>query len=265
MSEFARLEEKLAKLRQRERAPGEVRKIRASDPEAILAAIVTEIDETILPRQLTFVLGGDNALSLAVGNRRLQALLSPAPKGVDAALADQELPDADDPRIASLAVGIRAALEGVESVEIMSARVEKHFPSDIGVPAEQLERVWGVTTAEPEEKDPAAILKGFLAEIGEDAHAWLRIEGEAVAEQGGDDGEAAILAEKTAVFLDGYFSKFDMAFPEPSLSCGTVISPGTNHERAMFFIEIGEVSAVISAKPDRVLGLASRWQKLVAE
>ena len=265
MSEFARLEDKLAKLRQRERAPGERRKIRGADPEAILAAMVTEIDEIILPRRLNFKIDANNSLSFAVGNRRLQALLSPPPAGIDAALADQELPDADDPRIAALAVGIRAALDGVESVEISTARPKKLFASDIGVPAVQLERVWGVSTSETKPVDPSEILKGFLKGVGEDANAWLRIEGEAVAEQGGDDAQAAELAEKTAIFLDGYFSKFETVFPEPSLSCGTVISPGTDHERALFFIEIGDVSAVISAKPGRVLALASRWQKLVAD
>lgn len=265
MSEFARLEEKLEKLRQRERAPGEARKLRGSDAETILAGIVTEIDETILPRKLTFSLDGDAKISLAVANRRLQALLSPAPKGLDAELADQELPDADDPRIAALASGLRAVLSGVENVTISSSRPKQQYPSDVGVPASQLERAWGIKTVISAPTAPQDVLRDFLQGIGEDAIAWLRIEGETVADQGGDASELAQLGEKAAIFLDGYFSKFDALFPEPSLSCGTVVSPGTNKDRALLFIEIGELSAFISAKPGGVLALAGRWQKMVAE
>ena len=58
MSDFARLEDKLTKLRSRERVPGETRKLRGQGSDALLAALVTEIDETILPRQLTLTIAG---------------------------------------------------------------------------------------------------------------------------------------------------------------------------------------------------------------
>ena len=93
MSDFARLQDKLAKLRQRERVAGEGRRLRGATPEALVAAVVAEIDETILPRRLTFQVEGGVDVHLAVANRRLQALMSPVPelKGVEAAVADRAI------------------------------------------------------------------------------------------------------------------------------------------------------------------------------
>ena len=59
--EFSRLEAKLAKLRQRERGPGEARFVRGQK-ERLLAAVVSEVDETILPREIGLgdgPIGGD--------------------------------------------------------------------------------------------------------------------------------------------------------------------------------------------------------------
>ena len=77
-SDFARLKAKLAKLAQRERTAGEARRLKGGNAGELIAALVTEIDETILPRRLTLTSEG-RALHLAVANRRLQAMLSPAP------------------------------------------------------------------------------------------------------------------------------------------------------------------------------------------
>ena len=77
-SDFARLKAKLAKLAQRERTAGEARRLKGGDAGELIAALVTEIDETILPRRLTLTLDGA-VLHLAVANRRLQAMLAPAP------------------------------------------------------------------------------------------------------------------------------------------------------------------------------------------
>lgn len=265
MSDFARLEEKLAKLRQRERAPGEARKLKGSDADALLAAIVMEIDETILPRRLSFALDANTAIHVSVANRRLQALLSPAPKGIDSALADQELPDADDPKVAALGVGLRAVLGDVESLTVSAERPKTLFASDIGVPTSQLAPAWGISTEAAAPAVPSEVLGAYLSSITNEANAWLRIEGEAVIDQGGAPEAVAELVEAAALFLDGYFSKFDTAFPEPSESCGTIISPGSNQSTALFFIEYGELSALIAAKPESVFALATRWQKLIAE
>ena len=259
MSEFARLEEKLAKLRARERAPDEKRRLRGTGADALLAALVTEIDETILPRQLSFTTPG-GTVSLAVANRRLQALLAPAPSSVPADLVGHALPDAEDPKLAELGAALKTALSDAENVTISAVRLKETFASDIGVPAVQLPRVWAVDA--PTATDPGEILERFLAGLDTENTAWLRIEGEEVTGQGGPEDHVAKLGETAAVFLDGYFSKFDTAFRAASLACGTLVSSGKD---AIFFVEIGSLSAFIVAESGQLLGIANSWQQLVAE
>ena len=265
MSDFARLEEKLTKLRQRARAPGEVRKLRGSGSQALLAALVTEIDETILPRRLTLSIGG-TAIHLAVANRRLQALLSPAPDIEGAAdLADMALPDAEAPGVAALGEVLSRAFDGDPQVEITAMRPADLFDSDVGVPANLLGRAWRVAPQEMLPAEPGDILTKFLKENGKEAIAWLRIEGESVTEQGGAETRVAALGEQAAIFLDGYFAKFEELYNGDSKACVTVIAPGRGKGTAVFFVEFGEVSAFIAADPARVGNLARRWQALVAD
>lgn len=262
MSEFARLEEKLAKLRQRERAPGEGRKLRGAGPDVLLAAIITEIDETILPRRLTFETP-EGAVHLAVANRRLQALLAPAPAALPAGLVGHALPDVEDPALAELGQALKAVLANADAVGVTAMRLNEAFGSDIGVPAEQLPRVW--TVSEHEVLSPREILERFLSGLDPATVAWLRIEGEEVAAQGGSEAAVSALSEQAAIFLDGYFSKFDVAFREPSFACGTLISPGEGGASGLLFVEIESLSAIVSGPPASLPGIATSWQRLVAE
>mgnify|MGYP001813736801 CR=1 FL=1 len=243
MTDFARLEEKLAKLRQRERAAGEGRKLRGVGGDALLAAIVTEIDETILPRRVSFETPA-GTVHLAVANRRLQALLAPAPPEVPASLVGHALPDVEDPAVAELGQVLKGLLADAQAVGVTAMRMTETFASDIGVPAEQLPRVWSVT--ESTAATPGETLEQFLKGLDPKSVAWLRIEGEEVVSQDGSDEAVAALSEHAAVFLDGYFSKFDVAFREPAYSCGTLISPGNGADTALLFVEIESLSAIVS-------------------
>lgn len=264
MNDFARLEEKLAKLRQRERAPGEGRKLKGTDGASRLAALVTEIDETILPRRLSFALGEAGALHVAVANRKLQALLPPSPSGLSSPLAGAPLADPTAPGVAELGTAMAEALAAAETVPISSARQQEKFGSDVGIPATQLARLWNATPASPDAATSGEVLGGFLDEIGDAALAWLRIEGEDVTGQGGAPAQVEALGELAAIFLDSYFARFETAYPEPADACGTLISPGTDARAALFFVEIGDVSAVILTTPEKGPGLATRWQKRVS-
>ena len=262
MSEFARLEDKLSKLRQRERVAGEGRKLRGQGGDALLASLVTEIDETILPRRLSLTTA-EGAAHLAVANRRLQALLSPAPASVPEGLADHALADIEDPKLAELGETLKPLLASAETVQISAERLGQTFGSDIGVPAVQLARIW--TVAEPQAATPEEILTAFLGALNTQTVTWLRIEGEEVTAQGGSDDTVAALSEQAAVFLDGYFSKFDQAYKEPSLACGTMIAPADESLNALFFVEIGEYSAILHAPAGQIVAIASDWQRRVAE
>ena len=264
MNDFARLEEKLSKLRQRERAPGEGRKLKGADASTRLAALVDEIDETILPRRLTLTLDGA-VLHLAVANRRLQAMLAPAPAIEGAAdLAGVALPDVEDAHVPALRTVLDQILALPGPVAMTARRLDVAFASDIGIPANLLGRAWGVEdVGQTEALAPSELMRKFLDDLGDDALAWLRIEGEEVADQRGDPERIASLGEQAAIFLDGYFSKFEALFPAEAKACGTLVSAGAGE--AMLFVEIGEISAFVVAEPSRIVSIAQGWQALVVD
>lgn len=268
MSEFTRLENVLVKLRQRERSAGEARKLRGGDGDAFLASVVTEIDETILPRRLIFKVADGTEVHLAVANRRLQALLSPSPDIADAnELADVALADGQDANLAKLGDVLRKVFEQVETVTIDARRLKAGaFDADIGAPSLGLSKAWGVQVVETRPKVPAEVLDYFLSQItDEDAEAWLRIEGENVTDQAGSAERLADLGEQAAIFLDGYFSKFDALYADDGAATATVVAPGDAGKGAALFVEFAGLSAFVAAKPARVATLASLWQAQVAE
>lgn len=266
LSDFARLEDKLAKLRQRERIAGEGRRLRGATPEALLAGVVTEIDETILPRRLSFSVEDGVTVHLAVANRRLQAMVSPAPglTGIDvAAVADQPLADAEDTNARAVKDVLLAAFADAKPVSIQSARpAAEVFASDIGIPSNILARAWGVSDTPDEAPSAGALVSGFLSELKDDAVAWLRIEGEDVTDQGGDPEYLDALGEQAAVFLDGYFGKFETLYPDDAGASATAIGPMSRTGAAALFVEAGEVSAFIAAKAEKLPELAGRWLRL---
>lgn len=265
MSDFARLEDKLAKLRQRERIAGEGRRLRGATPEALLAAVVTEIDETILPRRLTFDVENGPTVHIAVASRKLQALVSPAPdiRGADAGgLADAPLSDPEDAAVAALRAVFLAAFADAGTVAIRSARPAGAFASDVGIPANILGRAWGIESTGDELPSAGELLSRFLSEVTEDTLGWLRIEGEDVTDQGGDAAVVEALGEQAAIFLDSYFGKFEALYPEPSDACATFIGPVEQTGAAVLFVEIGEVSAFIAAKAQRGPEILAALQRL---
>lgn len=266
MSDFARLEDKLAKLRQRERIAGEGRRLRGANPEALLSSVVTEIDETILPRRLTFAVEDGATVHLAVASRKLQALVAPAPRiaGMEATgLVDAPLSDPDDAAVAGVRDVLLAVFDGAGAVAIRSARPEgAGFASDVGIPAAILGRAWGVETAEPALPSADQVLTQYLAEVSGDVLGWLRIEGEDVTDQAGDAAVVEALGEQAAVFLDGYFGKFEALYPDPSDFCATGIGPVADTGAAALFVEIGAVSAFLAAKAERLPEALATWQKL---
>lgn len=260
MDDFTRLEQKLAKLRQRERAPGEKRIIRGA-PEKLLAGILAEVDETILPRRVSFAAADGPVLHFAVANRRLQALLAPTPATEGAAqLADKALKDAEDPNLAALKDAILATLKSVDALTISTTRQsEAGFPSDIGVPVAQVARAWNISEAAEDEATPEAALTKFIDSLGDRVQAWLRIDGEEVADQGGDAALLGTIGEHAAVFLDGYFAKRDQLYQGETGPAALVLN-ADGGVPSLVFLDCGSALAFLAVAADASADVARDWQ-----
>ncbi len=259
MDDFTRLEQKIAKLRQRDRARGDTRTLRGT-PERLLDAILGEIDETILPRRVTFAVDGGETLHFAVGNRRLQALVSPAPKveGADA-VADVELKAAEDEAVGALKSVIEAVIGKNEALVVTTARFKDYSPaSDVGVQVDQLGKAWGLAETSASDAGEGGGIEAFIKSLAGRAEGWLRIDGEEVAGQDGDEGVIADLVEGAAVFLDGYFSKKPDLEDRPGAPLGLVFSAASG--ASVVFVDAGASMVFVRADPKNVFGIARDWQ-----
>ena len=260
MGDFTRLEQKLAKLRQREHASGEKRVIRGT-PEKLIAGILAEVDETILPRRLSFALADGPVLHFAVANRRLQALLAPTPATEGAAqLADKALKDIEDPNLSALKDAVVATLKSADALTITTQRQpDGGFPSDIGVPAAQVARAWNITEVADEQATPEAMLVEFIASLGDRVLAWLRIDGEEVADQGGEPALLGAIGENAAVFLDGYFAKRDQLYQGETGPAALVLN-AQGEVPSLVFLDCGGSMAFLAVAAEKSADVARDWQ-----
>lgn len=263
MNDFTRLQAKLAKLRQRERAPGEKRIIRG-EPEHLLAAITSEIDETILPRDVGFTSEAGATFYLAIANRRLQSLVSISPKVDGAAdLAGAPIADAEDENLVRIKTLLLKVLSTDKAWAISSRRQSGNgFASDVGVPAEPLMRAWNVTQSPLGQADPDSVLEEYLGTLGARASAWLLIEGEEVKGQFGTKNNVAALSDKAAIFLDSYFSKKEALFQGEEGPNGLVYSSGSDGP-AVFFVDCKASMAFVLTDASQAPTLARDWQARV--
>lgn len=265
MSDFGRLQDKLAKLSKRDVGRTGPRELAGRSAEALLAAMVVEVDETILPRILTFTTDTDVTLHMAVANRRLQALVAPAPSAVgDAAgLAGQALGAGDDDTLARLRGGLLDALDGATTMGIATRRPAdgEGFPAESGVPVAVLARSWDLSLdAEPPSGvDPVEGMTRFLAAAKEQAAAWLRIDGEDVSDQGGEPERLERMAG-LAEFLDTFLSRREaMLLPADAPSCfaigpmegtDTLLVADHGPTMAVLLVEAGTAEPVLDAWQD---------------
>ncbi len=263
MDDFTRLEQKIAKLRQRDRAPGDVRTLRGTS-DRLLSAILGEIDETILPRRVSFAVENGETVHLAVGNRRLQALVAPAPKAKGAdKVVDVELKAAEDDAVAALKAVIETVIGDAQALVVSTARFKDYSPpSDVGIPVDQLSKAWELTEASRADSATGGGIDGFLESLTDRAEGWLRIDGEEVAAQSGPDEVVADLVEGAAVFLDGYFSKKADLEDRPGSPLGLLMSAANG--TSVVFVDAGDSMVFVRAETKNVFGIARDWQLMSA-
>ena len=260
MSDFSRLEGMIAKLRRRERAPGEKRAIKSANGDRLLTLLLTEIDETILPRRLTLETSAGQSLHLGVANRRLQGLLAPAAQGEE--LAGKPLVDPDEAWVKSFREALGAFFGDGGEFTITATRLgDDDMGSDAGLSAEVLAKAWDVSAPGQAATDPGEVIASFLDRLGEDRSAWLKIAGEEVVDQGGDEASLNQLSDGAAVFMDAYLNRRGQIGIDEGGSHGVSVAFAGG---AMFFADCGSHAAVVLVPSEALGRVAASWQAAVA-
>jgi hypothetical protein len=189
--ENARLKRVLAKLGT---APSQVapqgREIGVGgSPDELLAAVLTEIDETQLPRRLRFETDLGAVLNADAYGRRLLALQPPGPAGLSAehaGLIGVPLGDAEPERLASLQALLTAVLGPANRVWVRTETLaEARDPAVLGVAAETLAGLWSLRLGGPAPPKPTLALDRIVASAGPKSLAWLRLAGDSALASGG--------------------------------------------------------------------------------
>lgn len=252
-----RLRRKLAKLAGlSEPATASGRELRVGDAEGLIGSLLTEIDETLLARRLTFrTMPGAPALRLEVYGRRLIRVLAPAPVGLPpeaAALAGKPLVEDDIDALGDLLVS------WIGSADRVAVRAEPppedRDPLMLGIAAETLAEAWGLELDTGPLLTPSAALDA-LATLP--ALAWLRDGPEGRTEAGDPAAVARLAGADTG------------ALATPPRSDGKQVPPRcillgqSDQGQALVFAEAGgETLLMLFAETE--LGTAARvWRSLI--
>lgn len=257
MSDFERLKEMVAKLRAKERGPGEPRKLSGSTAAQRLSALITEINETILPRRLAFQWGEGPGIQLAVANRRLQGVLAPS-EDVLQPHVGKPLSAPDDDVTEAVKTALLTVLEGATSITISAQHLgSDDLGSDAGVSAEALARQWGLAASAGPGDLSGKALPDFLSGLSGLATGWLSVEGEEVAGQDGAEADVARLGDTAAYLLDAYLNRKDSLFgAEEMPRCFAVAGA----EEGVFFGDTGSQTVFVLTKPEDLVRVVALWR-----
>lgn len=266
MNDKKRLTEKLGKLAADTDEIGLEGRRLASEAGAdvLRAALLKEIDETILPRLLTFRNRDGDALALEVAGRRLLRVRA-APEGsvavarVPALTAPIGAEDAG--QCALLATVLVRFLGDGGSLAVTASPLDRRpDPSNVGrspdalaislssageIPPDEDE------TAEPESGDDR--IARFLKQSAPGALAWIRLSPAGIAESGGDDEAKALLSGLVPESIADVARELG---PEATGRCLVLMTDGA----ALFYGADGTDDAVAVLSPgERVQTLLAEW------
>lgn len=261
MSDFARLKEKLGKLRQAEPRAGGDRVLPGHDAAGRLRAALTEIDETILPRRIVFV-GKTGQASVGVANRQLSLILEGA---VAAAEEPHVIDGRDDPVLAEFRDGLLRLFEGDGPWTVRTARLDRRhigqMRPDAGVSASTLATIWSISLSDDSAvQDSGAVARRFIDRVRSRCDAWLLIEGEEIADSGGSETGIGWLSERAGGFLDGYYAKRDLFDTDGPLAFA--FSGGTG--ASLIYFESGDQAGFATLPPGEVSAALGDWAESAA-
>lgn len=167
VSDRDRLKNALSKLANEPSLAGQARRLTGETTEALVLAMLTEVDETVIGRRLSFS-AGNRRFVLDAANRRVLYAVSP----VDIDLSDKE----DPAQAEALRAGLLSFVEGQTEVSVItSPSAAARETGTLGIAATVLAEAWGLET-ELSLSDPLSpVLARLLGEVSKEVTAWMRL------------------------------------------------------------------------------------------
>ena len=168
VSDRERLKNALSKLANESSLDGKARRLTGETTEALVLAMLTEVDETVLGRRLSFS-AGSRRFVLDAANRRVLYAVAP----VDIDLSDKE----DPAQAEALRAGLVSFAEGQTELTVTtSPSAAARETGILGIAATALAEAWGLETELSMSEPLSPVLARLLGEVSKDVIAWMRVQ-----------------------------------------------------------------------------------------
>lgn|GEM_PF-3394324 len=261
MKDTRRLAERIRKLAGSEASSPEGRELPPGPDGSPLAAILREVDETILPRSLVFR-RGEGRLVVSAANRRL--LMVDTAEGPDAAAATdivgRPLTQPDVALLGRLRDALVSALPGNDPIRVRPAPASGAAGDfAAGTTAVALASAWGIDLATATGNDPADAVEDFLGTAPSLSRAWLRLDAGMVTETGGDQALTARLRD----FADSAdMAELDM-LPDANRSRFIAIGRAPGDGDCLIFVSDKAEAALLLIPAESLDSARTSWRKAV--
>lgn len=259
MSELTALTDKLAALAAKDEVfVAGARVITHDSGEVAIAAILREIDSTVLERTLVFTIGSVDVSAIVAG-RRLRGLFAVA-GDVDGAdqVVGQVLSREEPDVLQGAGTLFRTLCTDAPRITVRSKPMDRFGTSaDAGISASDLADIWDVDL----DATPAPPVVRFMTANSASLQAYLYLtDGKTIAETAGDTGPLeAIWADQVAPFRKRQKELSGKVSGGPHLTCFEgALGPGTAVAIAMS----GDEVCLCTFAPDQMGALAASWQAI---
>lgn len=228
---------------------------------AILPAMLQEIDETILARELTFHSDTGNRIALIAKGRRLWRISevepkSLLPKGAD--LVSVNLSGDDDATMSTLTKLMHNFAETAKTLSVSIANTEPDSDyTAMGISVRVLHGTWNVAAAPA---SPSNSLLGFVETFSNEILASVIMAGDEIISTSGSNRQIKLL---TGLIKD-QLSDIDTEFRKLKKNATPKSLIALNRDSKSFIVcaRMEDQTALIICKPDKAPDIVSTWQQL---
>ncbi|MEM8631005.1 MAG: hypothetical protein AAGF74_07200 [Pseudomonadota bacterium] len=268
MSEGDRLLTKVARLR---RGGDVARKGRREyfvpEDTDLLATLLQEIDETVLPRRLVFESGNGGRLEIEATNRRILRVVSMQANGLSAshkAMIGKGLTEAEDQDLDVLFSMFDALVGDSDTLSVSADRLsDATAPADVGCSAERLAVSWGIDLNAALKADPVADFTTFVTSFAAAAKAWQLLKGVEKETSGGFAEYLGPLGAFSEAGLTAVAARLAAATGEAYPQGLISVSPDTAQDPSVLYAWIEARSALFVLDAEKIPEGISLFHRIV--
>lgn len=265
MSDTQRLEDKIAKLN----AAGlgvtaSGREIKAPDSDGFVRAILNEIEEIILARELLFENSSGETLGLKVVNRRLLRVSNQSDEKLTrlaAPILEQDFSQESGLLISGLFDFLTEFLKDTSKLIVSTKKLEQvPNPADIGCSPEALAQAWSLDMFEDVNSRYENRVENFVESNAEFILAYVQYDSDGFSKKVGQEdniNQLVELSENGLSQLVGHLEKF--LHPNSAQYC-VILSAGQDDGHSILYIVVGSKKTLVMVPSNRASGIYSIWQ-----